>query len=94
MFTRTHLTVEEQLFVLIKESGERGITAKEATEALDGYHGPISGKLSYLHKAGEIFRLVEKRDNFKVYVHPLYVRGRTIERQGRQRNCPHCGEEI
>ena len=71
-----------------------GITWKELSEITGLHHGTASGVLSVLHKAGRIARLKETRKGCKVYVDVACIQGRVVERQGRKKNCPHCGGDL
>lgn len=53
-----------------------GITAREVERAFSIGHGPASGALTRLHRAGRVVRLKERRDGQEVYVTPEYVSGR------------------
>jgi len=76
----------------LQEAGHAGLTWKELADLTDWHHGTSSGVLSVLHKEGIIYRLLEKRNRCKVYVHPDYRNGREHEPQGRkQKQCPKCG---
>lgn len=71
-----------------------GMTWKELSEITGLHHGTASGVLSVLHKAGRIARLKETRKGCKVYVDVACIKGRVVERQGRKKNCPHCGGDL
>ena len=71
-----------------------GMTWKEFSEITGLHHGTASGVLSVLHKAGRIARLKETRKGCKVYVDVACIQGRVVERQGRKKNCPHCGGDL
>ena len=71
-----------------------GMTWKELSEITGLHHGTASGVLSVLHKAGRIARLKETRKGCKVYVDVACIQGRVVERQGRKKNCPHCGGDL
>jgi hypothetical protein len=53
----------------LRTVGETGATWAEAGDALGLHHGQISGALSVLHLAGEVFALRKKRNRSHVYVH-------------------------
>jgi hypothetical protein len=82
---------QAQALNLLAEQTFRGLTWKELSERTGLHHGTASGVLSVLHKASRIARLKETRNGCKVYVDLRCVNGRTVEYQGRKKNCPHCG---
>lgn len=86
--------VQETVYRLLSMVMERGLTSSEVEEFTEWHHGTVSGALSALHRRGDIARLSEKRDGYKVYVHPRHIDGRTVEPQGTQRTCPHCGGDL
>jgi len=53
-----------------------GLTWKELAEEHGWHHGQASGRLTTLHKAGRVVRLLEKRDRCRVYVDPRFQAGR------------------
>jgi hypothetical protein len=69
---------------LVAKGGLNGLTAKELCALANVHHGTASGSLSFLHKDGEIFRLAEKRNGYKLYVTRNNVIGRVTEEQGRR----------
>jgi hypothetical protein len=71
--------------------GTGGATRTEAIEAFEMDGGPISGKLSGLHKDGLLACLEEKRGGNYVYVGPLFVVGRETREPRKNKPCPHCG---
>lgn len=78
---------QETLALLNRRKG-KGITAKELDymASWEPNHGATSGVLSGLHQRGEVVRLVEKREGFKVYVLPRWQYDRPIEKQGRRKS--------
>jgi predicted transcriptional regulator of viral defense system len=88
------LTNVDKTMDLISASKTVGITVAEVRRSLRIHHGTASSVLSNLHKDGVIMRLSEKRGSYKIYVLPDYVVKRNTERQGRLKNCPHCGEDL
>lgn len=68
---------------LLEATKDDGATWSEVAEALGTHHGVASGRLSLLHKAGQISRLSAKRGGSKVYVLPEFVNGRKTEVYGR-----------
>lgn len=85
---------QAQALNLLAQRKLLGITWKELSEITGLHHGTASGVLSVLHKAGRIARLKETRKGCKVYVDVACIQGRVVERQGRKRNCPHCGGDL
>lgn len=73
------MQVEDQILQWLADTGEDGATAREFGEALSLHHGQASSTLSRLHRRGKIARLTEKRDRYKVYVHPDFVDGRKVD---------------
>ena len=67
-----------EVFDAVCEAKGHGLTALEARHKL-GLKNPnqVSPSLTILHKEGYLARLDERRDGHLVYVHPLYVQGRT-----------------
>jgi DNA-binding HxlR family transcriptional regulator len=90
------LTGERQIKILeaLSLSGDSGLTWIELQQIIPLHHGTLSGALSVLHKEGVIARLTERRNKCKVYVLPKYINDRETERQGRSKNCPHCGGQL
>lgn len=86
--------VRDTVYRLLTTVMDRGLTSSEVEEFTEWHHGTVSGALSDLHRRGDIARLTEKRSGYKVYVHPQYVNGRTVEEQGVDRTCPHCGGRL
>lgn len=66
-------------------TGADGMTWRELAALFDLHHGQASGVLSVLHKTGRIARLAETRNRCKVYVHPVWIDGRTTEPHGSNR---------
>ena len=85
---------QAQALNLLAQRKLLGITWKELSEITGLHHGTASGVLSVLHKAGRIARLRETRKGCKVYVDVACIQGRVVERQGRKKNCPHCGGDL
>jgi len=85
---------QAQALNLLSQREMRGLTWKELSEITGLHHGTASGVLSVLHKAGRIARLKETRKGCKVYVDVACIQGRVVERQGRKKNCPHCGGDL
>ena len=85
---------QAQALNLLAQRKLLGITWKELSEITGLHHGTASGVLSVLHKAGRIARLKETRKGCKVYVDVACIQGRAVERQGRKKNCPHCGGDL
>jgi len=85
---------QAQAIDLLNENDERGLTWKEFSFITGLHHGTASGVLSVLHKAGRIARLKESRNGCKVYVGLSWVQNRVIEKQGRNKCCPHCGGNL
>lgn len=85
---------QAQALELLNANYERGLTWKEFSLITGLHHGTASGVLSVLHKAGRIARLKESRNGCKVYVGLNWVENRVIEKQGRNKCCPHCGGNL
>ena len=85
---------QAQAIDLLNENYERGLTWKEFSLITGLHHGTASGVLSVLHKAGRIARLKESRNGCKVYVALNWVDNRVVEKQGRNKCCPHCGGNL
>jgi hypothetical protein len=83
-----------QALELLNATYEQGLTWKEFSLITGLHHGTASGVLSVLHKAGRIARLKESRNGCKVYVGLNWVENRVIEKQGRNKCCPHCGGNL
>jgi hypothetical protein len=60
---------QETVLAYLRERGPIGATWAEAGNALGLHHGQVSGALSVLHLAGEVFALRKKRNRSHVYVH-------------------------
>lgn len=69
---------------ILAEAQAEGRTWREVSEILrfrhlsEGGHGPVSGVLSTLDRAGSVVRLAEKRDRCSVYVLSGYVENRRV----------------
>ena len=85
---------QAQALNLLAQRKLLGMTWKELSEITGLHHGTASGVLSVLHKTGRIARLKETRKGCKVYVDVACIQGRVVERQGRKKNCPHCGGDL
>ncbi len=85
---------QAQAIDLLNENYERGLTWKEFSSITGLHHGTASGVLSVLHKTGRIARLKESRNGCKVYVGLSWVQNRVVEKQGRNKCCPHCGGNL
>lgn len=85
---------QAQAIELINQNCGRGLTWKEFSLITGLHHGTASGVLSVLHKAGRIARLKESRNGCKVYVGLNWVENRIVEKQGRNKCCPHCGGNL
>ena len=85
---------QAQAIDLLNENYERGLTWKEFSSITGLHHGTASGVLSVLHKTGRIARLKESRNGCKVYVGLSWVQNRVVEKQGRNKCCPHCGGSL
>jgi len=85
---------QAQALNLLAERTFHGMTWKELSELTGLHHGTASGVLSVLHKVGRIARLKESRNGCKVYVDLRCINQRLIERQGRNKSCPHCGGNL
>ena len=85
---------QAQAIDLLNENYERGLTWKEFSSITGLHHGTASGVLSVLHKTGRIARLKESRNGCKVYVGLNWVQNRVVEKQGRNKCCPHCGGNL
>lgn len=85
---------QAQALNLLSQRELVGLTWKELSEITGLHHGTASGVLSVLHKSGRIARLKETRNGCKVYVDVSCIEGRLVERQGRKKNCPHCGGDL
>jgi polyhydroxyalkanoate synthesis regulator phasin len=70
---------QQYILRFLRESGPAGATAKECVAEgqrvfdKEEYHGPVSGALSTMRKAGLVVMLRKKRSNYYVYVHPDHV---------------------
>lgn len=51
----------------------RGLIWKQLGALLSLHHGQVSGALSTLHKAGEVFQIRERRGNCHPYVHRKFL---------------------
>ena len=85
---------QAQALTLLANRHTNGLTWKELSEATGLHHGTASGVLSILHKTGRIARLKESRNGCKVYVGLNWVQNRVVEKQGRNKCCPHCGGNL
>jgi len=85
---------QAQALELLNATYEQGLTWKEFSLITGLHHGTASGVLSVLHKAGRIARLKQSRNGCKVYVGLNWVENRVIEKQGRNKCCPHCGGNL
>lgn len=85
---------QAQALTLLSQRGLQGLTWKEYSDITGLHHGSASGVLSVLHKSGRIARLNETRNRSKVYVDVRFIQGRRIEKQGKQKCCPHCGGNL
>jgi len=85
---------QAQAIELLNQNYGRGLTWKEFSLITGLHHGTASGVLSVLHKAGRIARLKESRNGCKVYVGLNWVENRIVEKQGRNKCCPHCGGNL
>ena len=85
---------QAQAIDLLNKNYERGLTWKEFSFITGLHHGTASGVLSVLHKTGRIARLKESRNGCKVYVGLSWVQNRVVEKQGRNKCCPHCGGNL
>jgi DNA-binding MarR family transcriptional regulator len=85
---------QRQALALLDSQGYIGLTWKELASLLNLHHGSASGVLSVLHKTGRIARLKESRNGSKVYVALSSIHGRTTERHGKEKQCPHCGGNL
>jgi hypothetical protein len=85
---------QAQAIDLLNQNYERGLTWKEFSLITGLHHGTASGVLSVLHKTGRIARLKESRNGCKVYVGLNWVQNRVVEKQGRNKCCPHCGGSL
>lgn len=80
-------TKSQETIALLKRRKSKGITAKELDymASWQPNHGATSGLLSRLHQIGEVVRLAETREGFKVYVLPDFQKDRPVEKQGRRK---------
>jgi hypothetical protein len=85
---------QAQAIDLLNENYGRGLTWKEFSLITGLHHGTASGVLSVLHKTGRIARLKESRNGCKVYVGLSWIENRVVEKQGRNKCCPHCGGNL
>jgi hypothetical protein len=85
---------QAQALELLRQMHESGLTWKEFSQITGLHHGTASGVLSVLHKAGRIARLKESRNGCKIYVALNWVENRVVEKQGRNKCCPHCGGNL
>jgi len=85
---------QAQAIDLLNANDEHGLTWKEFSFITGLHHGTASGVLSVLHKTGRIARLKESRNGCKVYVGLSWVQNRVVEKQGRNKCCPHCGGNL
>jgi len=85
---------QAQALNLLAQRKFHGMTVRELSELTGLHHGSASGVLSVLHKVGRIARLKESRNGRKVYVDLRCINQRRIERQGRNKSCPHCGGNL
>lgn len=85
---------QAQALELLSQKSNQGLTWKEFSEITGLHHGTSSGVLSVLHKVGRIARLKESRNGCKVYVGLSWVGARLVEKQGRNKSCPHCGGHL
>lgn len=70
---------QEYILRFLDSSGPAGATAKECVAEgqrvfdPEEYHGPVSGALSTMRKAGLVVMLRKRRSNYHVYVLPKHV---------------------
>lgn len=83
--------LRDRIYNLLDAAGHRGLTCAEVRAAIDTHHGAVSGAMAVLHRDLKIARLGEKREGYKVYVHPDFLDGRKAEAQG---NGGYSKEEI
>jgi hypothetical protein len=67
---------QAQVFALLAQHTNDGMTVKEVEDALSIGHGPASSALTHLHRAERVVRLQERRMNQQVYVLRGYAEGR------------------
>lgn len=88
---------QREVMLLLRDAAFAGLTGHEANDGI-GKPRQTTGQsaLSTLHLAGHVERLVQTRNNQKVYVLPEYLSGRPTEERGRHgaTSCPHCGGEL
>ena len=54
-------------------AGTNGLTWRELQVNIKKHHGTISGSLSNLHKAGDVYHLKARRGNCHIYVHQKHI---------------------
>lgn len=74
--------LRDSIYTLLDNAGHGGLTCAEVRDRLDVHHGAVSGAMAVLHRDLKIARLTEKREGYKVYVHPDFLDGRKAEAQG------------
>lgn len=74
--------LRDLIYSRLDVAGHRGLTCAEMREAIGTHHGAVSGAMAVLHRDLKIARLTEKREGYKVYVHPDFLDGRKAEAQG------------
>lgn len=75
---------QSEVWLLVSQSGLRGMTVKELREVSGLHHGQASSALTNLHRGGALRRLTERRDRCKVYVTPPWVLSRDCEPYARR----------
>lgn len=84
--------VKEAARRALAEAGPDGLTWAELAETIGTHHGVASGRLSLMHRDGEIARLSARRGSSKIYVAKEFIDGRKTDPYGRQpKPCQHCG---
>jgi hypothetical protein len=86
---------QQAVLHLMELQGPHGVTWHEVAEHQKCHHGTASGLLSNLHKDGRIARLLDRRNNCRIYVLHKYINGRATDEQGRKsKACPNCGHAL
>ncbi len=69
-------TRQNQILSLVHAAEHKGMTWREVQELMPHlHHGQISATLSVLHKAGDLFQVVEQRGKSHPYVHKQFRDG-------------------
>lgn len=87
---------QQKALALLKESGGKGLTWKELSDATGMHHGTASGVLSVLHKSGAILRSGRfVRNRCKVYFDiSFFGQVESEPYVEKKKSCPNCGHVL